>query len=490
MSYIRKFKCKRSPDNFCYVCGLYIFKNSLYALTESLKIAFRNYFGFSVTNQDKEWVPHVICQSCKTVLHMWSTGAKRYLAFEVPMLWREPTNHVTDCYICLFEWSGVQNKLSTNIKYANVPSVSKPVPRSGRTVLPSPPSKKRKMETESPHSLPSLPSSGSVFLPDKKELHLTTQAELNDWVRDLKLPKSDAELHASRMKQNGYLAPGVKVTYYRDRSKPFAKYYSKEGNIVFCNDLKKLFDEFGQIYNSQEWRLFIDGSKYSLKAVLLHNGGQKPSIPIAHAVNTKESYESMSELIKLINYKRHNWKVCCDLKVVGFLTGLQGGYTKFCCFLCKWDSRARDQHYLRKTWPVRDNHIVGQDNIKYEALIKKNSVILPPLHIKLGLMKNFVKALKENTDAMEYLAIRFPQLSVAKIKEGVFVGPQIKKLINDPEFTRHLSQNEKLAWKAFKDVVAGFLGNYKQPNYKSLVEKLLKAYKTIGTCILLAKTVF
>ena len=30
--------------------------------------------------------------------------------------------------------------------------------------------------------------------------------------------------------------------------------------------------------------------------------------------------------------------------------GLQAGYTKYCCFLCEWDSRARNEHYLKKEW--------------------------------------------------------------------------------------------------------------------------------------------
>lgn len=70
-----------------------------------------------------------------------------------------------------------------------------------------------------------------------------------------------------------------------------------------------------QPYEKNEWRLFIDGSKYSLKALLLHNGNKKPSIPIAHAVNTKENYESMSEILTLLKYDDHKWKICGDLKV-------------------------------------------------------------------------------------------------------------------------------------------------------------------------------
>jgi hypothetical protein len=55
-------------------------------------------------------------------------------------------------------------------------------------------------------------------------------------------------------------------------------------------------------------------------------------------------------------------------------------------------------------------------------------VILPPLHIKLGLVKQFVKALDGN--CFNYLSNKFPALSQAEVKEGLFVGPQIRTHVN------------------------------------------------------------
>ena len=51
---------------------------------------------------------------------------------------------------------------------------------------------------------------------------------------------------------------------------------------------------------------------------------------------------------------------------------------------------------------------------------------MPPLHIILGLMKQFVKARDQNSEAFEYLKGFFPKLSEAKVKAGIFVGPHIK----------------------------------------------------------------
>jgi hypothetical protein len=54
-------------------------------------------------------------------------------------------------------------------------------------------------------------------------------------------------------------------------------------------------------YNPNHWRLFIDSSKVSLKMVPLHNGNRFPSVPLAHAANMKESYESIWESLRMTN---------------------------------------------------------------------------------------------------------------------------------------------------------------------------------------------
>jgi len=91
----------------------------------------------------------------------------------------------------------------------------------------------------------------------------------------------------------------------------------------------------GHEYNPDQWRLFIDSSKMRLKVVLLHNGNRFPSVPLAHAANMKESYESMKLLFQKIKYGKYKWKLCGDLKVLALLLSMQLRYTKYCCFLCK-----------------------------------------------------------------------------------------------------------------------------------------------------------
>lgn len=107
-------------------------------------------------------------------------------------------------------------------------------------------------------------------------------------------------------------------------------------------------NKLGYDYSPGKWRLFTDSSKLSLKAVLLHNGNDLPSVPLAHGIHIKETYANIKNLFEKIQYNHHSWKIYADLKVVGILLGLQGGYAKYCCFLCEWDSRARSQHYIKK----------------------------------------------------------------------------------------------------------------------------------------------
>ena len=48
-------------------------------------------------------------------------------------------------------------------------------------------------------------------------------------------------------------------------------------------------------------------------------------------------------------------------------------------------------------------------------------MLLPPLHIK-----QFVKKLNPEGDAFKHFQELFPKFSEAKIKDGLFVGPQVK----------------------------------------------------------------
>ena len=88
-----------------------------------------------------------------------------------------------------------------------------------------------------------------------------------------------------------------------------------------------------------------------------------PSIRVGYAVHIKETYDNIKVLLKCINYNQHQWQLCGDLKVVALVMGLQRGYMKYCCFLCEWNSREKDSHYIKKDWPLRQSLTAGEKNV-------------------------------------------------------------------------------------------------------------------------------
>ena len=113
-------------------------------------------------------------------------------------------------------------------------------------------------------------------------------------------------------------------------------------------------------------------------------------------------------------------------------------------------------------------------------LVDPDRIIFPPLHIKLGLMKQFVKALNKDGSCFMYICRSFPVLSDEKLKAGVFDGPQIRTLIRDKEFVKSMNAIESAAWNSFVEVVQNFLGNHKASNYKQLVMHMLKCFEKLG----------
>jgi hypothetical protein len=134
---------------------------------------------------------------------------------------------------------------------------------------------------------------------------------------------------------------------------------------------------FGVEYKVNKWRLFIDSSKRSLKAVLLHNGNNYASLPIGHSVHLKESYENLELVLTKIGYTAHDWMICGDQKVLCMLLGQQVGYTKYPCFMYEWDSRATSQHWEPKCWTPRTSLEPGSKNILSKSLVDPKKILLP-----------------------------------------------------------------------------------------------------------------
>ena len=122
----------------------------------------------------------------------------------------------------------------------------------------------------------------------------------------------------------------------------------------------------------------------------------------------------------------------------------------------------------------------------------REKILLPSLHIKLGLAKQFIKAVKSDSKAFSHVQAMLTNLSEAKVKGGIFTEPQTRQVLGSKKFEDKMTALERDAWQSFRYVVYGFLGRNKADNYEDFVETLVQTYCKLGsrmslkcpTCIL------
>ena len=134
-------------------------------------------------------------------------------------------------------------------------------------------------------------------------------------------------------------------------------------------------------------------------------------------------------------------------------------------------------------WPSRQGLEPGSHNFLSHALVEPSKILLPPLHIKLGLMKNFVKVLDREGRGFPFHHQKFQQERIEKIKAGISDGLQIRELIKDTTFDDALNPAELFAWLSFRSTIANFLGNHRSFQYQNVVDELMENFRQIGTCM-------
>ena len=115
-----------------------------------------------------------------------------------------------------------------------------------------------------------------------------------------------------------------------------------------------------------------------------------------------------------------------------FLMGFQGGFTKYPCCLYLWDSRDSVAQYLNRDWPQQIKFSVENNSAKWEALLDPRKILLPLLHLKLGLMKQFVRAPNKSPQllgiskisSLSWLQQKFKPVSLLLHKKKIGHGMQ------------------------------------------------------------------
>jgi len=133
------------------------------------------------------------------------------MPFSIPMVWRELTDQVSDCFFCLTSITGVTAKSTHSVQYPNLPSALRPVPHIAELPEPKPPTNTTLSDSESSDEDVGQANNNMDCDPtfagacSSNEPHLLTQGDLNDIVRDLNLSKKQAALLRSRLKDWNFL---------------------------------------------------------------------------------------------------------------------------------------------------------------------------------------------------------------------------------------------------------------------------------------------
>lgn len=70
-------------------------------MTDRIEVFYEKCFNIKVSQQDKNWVPHVFCGSCYNMITRFEKHLnKSRLKFTIPTIWKEPLDK-SDCYFCM-----------------------------------------------------------------------------------------------------------------------------------------------------------------------------------------------------------------------------------------------------------------------------------------------------------------------------------------------------------------------------------------------------
>lgn len=179
----------------------------------------------------------------------------------------------------------------------------------------------------------------------------------------------------------------------------------------------------------------------SIKAVLLHNGNKRASLPLGHSMHMKEQYENLPFILDKINYQGPSMAGVRRFKNNINDTGKTRRIHKYMFFVPMCATVKID--WMQKKWLKRTSLEHGTKNGS------RGKCCYHPSNIKLELMKQFVKALPNEEECFKHICSEFPGLSTQNSKKSIVTGSNIRKLINDKNFEKKMTTLQK---KAFKEV--------------------------------------
>jgi len=189
-----------------------------------------------------------------------------------------------------------------------------------------------------------------------------------------------------------------------------------------------------------------------------------------------ETYTAMKHIIDLTKFNDDKWQICCDLKVVSLLFGLQTGFTSHMCIYCHWNSRDVNKVWEKKfTKRTTGNTTLGEKNF-----VESNPAI-GTQDIDLGCMYTLGSRIykRGNIKFVPFLMNKL-KLTEAKAKSAILNGREIDRLRDDLQFRAILDDDETKAWDAFLEVKSQVLGSVRASNWRFLVNSMIKSFVDIG----------
>lgn len=399
------------------------------------------------------------------MLYKYLSNSTVTFPFHTPAIWTDVTSHAfKKCYFCSI------NRVSGRKKQVYFSCANCILPTKESILL------KDVSSTTLTESSSNDDDESAEFLDGTQNVSKAWSAnDFHDFCRELNLSKKASVKCLSMLKSDVDIAAKLKdVTKakIKCRSQSDQAFFNCQDEYTFCNDVPNLLNSLPKHANEKDWSLFIDSSNSSLKAALICEKHELPTIPIAYA-RIKESKESVHALLSHIKYENFCFPIVADLKVINFLLGFKSGFSKFPCYYCMFDSRNSSKDFQSDFyWPERPE-------TECHSVVNKENIIFPFLHIKLGLFQKFVKSMDPEGSPIQYL-INKSMKSSAKILNGVFTGPEIRRLLTDSVFISKLNSNEKQTFDAFKLVCHNVLGKNVSSNWPALVNNLIQCMQISG----------
>lgn len=298
-------------NHYCFLCGIFVAqklhiagkKNVKNYMTTEFKFLYKRYYFPNEPDMfGADFTPNNVCSTCYANLGKWQRGEKKHLPYMTPVQWAPHLNghDANDCYACINYTIG---RITAKTKvYRRARTGTLPVPHNPNLDPPEPPSAEE-MSAATTSDVPDLSEAfDPTYEPESPASKSTSsnaaifdQKDMDYMVAKANMSQRMAEWITSFMKKKNATSKHVNGTAYRRRQKKFLQFFSTNGSktTAYCKDIKGLFAFMNMEYNIKDWRLFIDGSTSSLKAVLLHNTNKMPSIPLFYSTDHKEDYDSL-----------------------------------------------------------------------------------------------------------------------------------------------------------------------------------------------------